>query len=148
MTIPAYLILALIQVESGGNPSAVGDGGKAVGVLQIHQEVIDDVNRIAGASFTAKDRLNRDASIEIFRIYVNHYATEARLGRPVLVQDIARIWNGGPRGHKKLATVGYWVRVRLKLGYLYANAGLPVAPRAFDLFEPSSLPPIPDTRST
>ena len=31
------LINALAKVESNGNSAAVGDGGKAVGILQIHK---------------------------------------------------------------------------------------------------------------
>jgi hypothetical protein len=43
------------------------------------------------------------------------YATSKRLGRPVTDQDRARIWNGGPNGYKKKATLGYWAKVRKEL---------------------------------
>ena len=41
----AILLAVLIQVESSGNNTAVGDNGKSVGCLQIQQGVIDDVNK-------------------------------------------------------------------------------------------------------
>ena len=41
-----WLFSAIISVESNGDSSAVGDGGKAVGCMQIHPCVIEDVNRI------------------------------------------------------------------------------------------------------
>lgn len=34
--VPAALISAVIQHESGGNPDAVGDGGQALGLMQMH----------------------------------------------------------------------------------------------------------------
>ncbi len=45
------LIAALITVESNGRDNAVGDGGRAIGALQIHKSVVVDVNRIAGISY-------------------------------------------------------------------------------------------------
>ena len=35
--IPYKLILAIIMIESGGDPKAIVDDGKAFGILQIHQ---------------------------------------------------------------------------------------------------------------
>lgn len=40
------LLLAMAQVESAGRPSAIGDGGRARGALQIHRCVVVDVNRL------------------------------------------------------------------------------------------------------
>ena len=42
------LITSLVQVESRGNSNAIGDNGKAIGCLQIHKGVVEDVNRIYG----------------------------------------------------------------------------------------------------
>ena len=33
-------------------------------------------------------------------------------GREATAMDIARMWNGGPRGYKKEATLKYWDKVR------------------------------------
>jgi len=56
------LISALIIVESNGRDSAIGDGGLAVGPLQIHRGVVEDVNRLEGTSFTWKSMTNRVAA--------------------------------------------------------------------------------------
>lgn len=71
------LVDALIQVESGGNDSAIGDthlgSNHAVGVLQIRPIMVREVNRILklkGEShrFKMKDRYDREKSIQMFLI--------------------------------------------------------------------------------
>lgn len=44
----ARLLNALVWVESSRNEKAIGDNGKAVGLLQLHKIYVDDVNRILG----------------------------------------------------------------------------------------------------
>lgn len=104
------LIEAIIQVESKGDPNAVGDGGKAVGILQIHKVMVDDCNRIAGfKKFTYEDRKDPAKSREMFRVYTDHYTPswDAEL--------VAKRWNGGPKGETKPATKEYWAKVKVKL---------------------------------
>lgn len=43
------VIDALIQIESSGRPAVIGDGGEAVGCLQIHPVAVREANRIAGS---------------------------------------------------------------------------------------------------
>ena len=119
LAIPAAFIAALIAVESGGNDHAIdGDNGRAVGCLQIHPAVVEDVNRIGipsylpGKKFFPEDRFSRLSSTRICRIYLAHYATKDRLGREPSLEDLARIWNGRPDGYKKDGTKPYWVKVR------------------------------------
>ena len=104
----APIISALIIVETGGHPSpasAVGDNGKAVGILQIHPEVVADCNRICGGEvWTLADRSNPGKSREMAAVYLTHYGTARGITDPVA---LARIWNGGPRGHCKRATLAY-----------------------------------------
>lgn len=107
------LIAALIAVESGGNDLAIGDGGRAVGALQIHAAVVRDVNRIAGTHYTHGSMTNRAAAVEVCRIYLAHWATEARLGHAPTDEDRARIWNGGPNGYAKESTKRYWKKVSI-----------------------------------
>jgi len=106
---------ALEQVESRGNANAVGDNGRAFGCLQIWQSVVTDVNRIAGANYNHADAFNRDKARSIARIYLNYYASARRIGYAPAEQDYARIWNGGPSGHKKRATIGYWLKVQKEM---------------------------------
>lgn len=124
--ITAALVCALIAVESGGDDYAVGDHGAAVGCLQIHEAVVRDVNqrlRIHPLLFANAERLDRAQSIKICVFYLNHYATESRLGHTPTDEDYARIWNGGPNGYKNPRTYGYWNRVKTHL-----TAKLPTIP--------------------
>ena len=113
------LIKALIRKESVGDLYAIGDKhlvNKAYGPLQIRQPAVDDVNRVYATHHKAEDCLgNLELSIRIFHRYMEIYATEARLGRPVTDEDRARIWNGGPSGWKRRSTVAYWRDVHNKL---------------------------------
>ena len=112
--IPAILIAALIMVESGGraHPPRGRDG--EVGPLQIRAVVVDDLRRL-GHQFTYEDRHDRAKSEEMCRLYLGHYATAERLGREPTLEDMARIWNGGPRGYRKVSTKAYWRKVRVRL---------------------------------
>jgi soluble lytic murein transglycosylase-like protein len=104
------LIAALIMVESGGDPAAVGDRGRALGVLQIHAAVVQDVNRIYGTQYThAAARVPRHAK-RICQLYLMHHA-----GRQPTAERAARTWNGGPGGPRKAATFFYWRKVQQRL---------------------------------
>ena len=108
---------AIELVESGGRAKAVGDGGKAVGILQIHPVVVDDVNRILGETkYGLQDRTSVVKSREMFWVYTQHYSKDA--SREV----IARRWNGGPKGDKKEATAAYWRKVEAEIQKLDAGA--------------------------
>lgn len=113
---PTGLISALIKVESGGDDGAIGDKqlkNKAYGCLQVRQPCVDDVNRVCGTNYRAEDCLdNRELSLWIYNRYMEIYATAERLGRDVTLEDKARIWNGGPNGHKKKSTKRYWTKVK------------------------------------
>ena len=106
------LLAALLAVESGGNDRAVGDHGRAIGALQIHAAVVQDVNRRHGTRYTHAGMTRRRDAVAVATLYLGTYATRERLGRPVTDADRARIWNGGPDGWRKAATVAYAERVR------------------------------------
>jgi len=133
-----YLIPVLIQVESCGNVDAIGDNGKAVGCLQIHEIMVDDVNRIAEANgywchhqdeyhwqtFTLDDRLDKDKSMTMCEYYLEYYYPKyvkwyqehgtTQHPHPFDVAEIcARLWNGGYAGLKQnpRATDHYWHQV-------------------------------------
>jgi len=106
------LVATLVEVESRGDPTLVGDKGKAWGVLQVHLVAVQDVNRIYGSGFTHSQMRDPAVARAVCRMYLAHYATRSRLGRPVTNQDYARIWNGGPDGWKKPVTLSYWYRVK------------------------------------
>ena len=109
------LILAIIMIESGGDPSAVGDNGKAYGVLQIHEAYCIDAGQYAKKDWKHEDAFDSQIAIEMFRAYMARYATPERLGRDVTAEDIARIHNGGLYGYKRSSTDAYWAKVKAKL---------------------------------
>jgi len=97
-------------VESGGDASATGDGGKAVGIAQIWPITVKDCNRIIGREeFTIADRLSPERFKQMFFIYTKHYCKAAGGWTD---ERAARIWNGGPTGYKKQSTVKYWNNVK------------------------------------
>lgn len=106
------LILALMLVESGNDPAAIGDNGDAYGILQIHECVILDVNEEYGSTFVHNDAFDPLKSVEICKLYLLLYANERRLGHQPSYEEYSRIWNGGPNGYKRKATEGYWQKVK------------------------------------
>lgn len=106
MTTFTNLIAALITVESGGNDLALGDRGRALGPLQIHRGVVLDVNRRTGSHYQWKDMTNRAVSCSVFISYIRIYKPDATQ------EQAARIWNGGPVGHRRTSTLAYWRRVQ------------------------------------
>jgi len=114
------LINAIIYVESRGNDSAIGDRGKAVGCLQIHPICVREVNRILRKNdiplvYTLEDRYSRAKSIEMFNIIAEQYECCEYTTFIEYAEIVARRWNGGPRGHKKRATIKYWEKVYKQL---------------------------------
>ena len=109
MTTISNLISALIIVESSGNDRAVGDQGRAIGCLQIHRGVVQDVNRITGSNYRHQDMTNRVAARAVCQAYLEHY------GKGKTTEQQARIWNGGPTGDRKPVTLAYWRRVQRNL---------------------------------
>lgn len=100
------LISALIAVESSGNDLAIGDNGRAVGPLQIHRGVVQDVNRFTGSHYRWEAMTNRAQARAVCEAYLKHY------GKGKSTEEQARIWNGGPQGQKKQATEAYWNKVQ------------------------------------
>tara|TARA_R110000737_G_scaffold299016_1_gene305843 strand:- start:80 stop:619 length:540 start_codon:yes stop_codon:yes gene_type:complete len=104
------LISAIMFIESSYNDSAYRADEDAVGCLQIRKCMVKDVNRIlkrqkSDLRFTYNSRWSRDSSIQMFEIYCKHYNLTT-------AEEVARCWNGGPRGINNPATVGYWEKVK------------------------------------
>lgn len=109
---------ALIKVESMGNDKAIGDNGKAKGCLQIWDVVIQDVNRVYGTKYVHDDAFDRAKSIDIAKKYLSYYAKVFKRNNPdkvVNYEVLSRIWNGGPKGYIKNATIAYWNKVKQAL---------------------------------
>jgi hypothetical protein len=108
-----HLLSAIMYVESSYNDSAYNSYEDAVGCLQIRKCMVNDVNRIlrrqkSDLRFTYDDRWLRNKSIKMFDIYCKHYGL-------ITSEEIARCWNGGPRGMQNEMTAGYWKKVKNQL---------------------------------
>lgn len=107
------ILKAIRIVETGGHPdpaNAVGDKGKAIGPYQIHraywQDAVEYDPSIGGVYADCKDeRYARKIVIAYLSRYCKNWNNET----------VARIHNGGPKGHTKTATVKYWNKVKNNL---------------------------------
>lgn len=98
----------LILIESSGDSMAIGDGGKAVGILQIHPIMVREVNRILGEDrYSYQDRYSVSKSIEMFNIFQDKYNPDRDL------ELAAKLWNGGSTYYLRLDKVeSYWNKVK------------------------------------
>jgi hypothetical protein len=104
---PASFWRAIHLVETSGRTGPIlGDGGKALGPLQIHRAYHAD-SRVAGDYSRVADL---DYSKRVATAYLERYAPAAWKAGDV--ETLARVHNGGPRGHLNQATKGYGVRVK------------------------------------
>jgi len=108
-----HLLSAIMFVESSYNDSAYNSYEDAVGCLQIRKCMVNDVNRIlrrqrSDLRFSYDDRWLRNKSVRMFDIYCKHYGLTT-------AEQIARCWNGGPRGMQNDMTAGYWEKVKNQL---------------------------------
>jgi hypothetical protein len=103
---PESFFRALHQVETSGRHGAiVGDGGKALGPLQIHRAYHAD-SGIAGDYSRCADLVY---SKRVVAAYLKRFAPIAWAKGDV--KTLARVHNGGPLGHKKSATKIYSEKV-------------------------------------
>ncbi len=98
---------ALHQVETSGRHGAIlGDNGKSLGPLQISRAYHAD-SRVAGSYEQVTDLAY---ARRVATAYLKRYAPAAWESGDV--ETLARIHNGGARGHKKQATLPYADKVR------------------------------------
>ena len=103
---PPSFFRALHVVETSGRTGAIiGDNGRALGPLQIHRAYHAD-SRVGGDYSRVADL---DYSKRVVSAYLQRYAPAAWAAGDVVT--LARIHNGGPRGDKKTATLGYAAKV-------------------------------------
>ena len=103
---------AIGKVESGGNPKAVGDNGKARGIFQIHEVCFKDAAQFDRelAKFRYSDCFNPAVSKRVLYSYCARYESKALKSGDW--ETLARLWNSGPAWrNKRAATNGYWAKV-------------------------------------
>ena len=103
----AQLIEKLWRKEaSNGLEPPDGDDGRAVGPLQLHRCVVDDVNFYCKTDYSYADRRDLEKSKQIARLYIELWLDRNK-------EELAvRIFNGGPRGWRKKATDKYWQDIK------------------------------------
>jgi hypothetical protein len=103
------------MAESGCKSDAIGDSGKAVGILQLHTVYVDDANRILGrTAYSYADRYSVQKSEEMAHIVLTHYGKhyERTTGLKCTDEVLARIHNRGYRKWHDGLGASYWERVK------------------------------------
>jgi hypothetical protein len=101
------LLDAMYAVESNRGKNLVGDGGKAIGPYQIWREYWQDAvefDKTIGGKY--EDCMNKAYAEKIVRAYWKRYAPKG-----ATLEQLARIHNGGPKGHTRSATLKYWKKI-------------------------------------
>ena len=97
---------ALMQVESGGDGYAVGDGGRSRGPYQIGRAYWQDGY---GGDYDINVLHLSTCEVVMFA-YWNRYCRKAL--SELDFETLARIHVGGPRGDVKESTKPYWLKVK------------------------------------
>ena len=106
----AGFVKAIHSVETGQRTGAIlGDGGRALGPLQIHRGCFKD----SGVAGRYEDVTSLPVARAVMHGYLSRYAPGALASGDWAT--CARIWNGGPKGASKTATLAYWAKVEAKL---------------------------------
>jgi hypothetical protein len=95
------LLGAITRIESQCIHNAVGDGGRALGVYQIHFAYWKDGTKFLGVDWPHRDATDPKKARRVVKAYLLHY------GKGKSLVDMARIHNGGPCGYRKKATLPY-----------------------------------------
>ena len=106
-----------MMVESGGDPTAVGDGGKAIGAYQIHRAYWKDAvafDKTLGGTYN--DCFDPAYARRVVKAYLARYAPAG-----ASMETLSRIHNGGCNIMRKKGTkawdntTAYWNKVRKRL---------------------------------
>ena len=101
---------AMHHVETRGKTGWIwGDNRRSLGPLQISRAYFLD-SKVPGSWGKCT---NLAYSKRVATAYLKRYAPRAWATGDC--ETLARIHNGGPKGHKKGVTVGYWVKIRREL---------------------------------
>ena len=109
------LLNVLKMAESGCKSDAIGDNGKAVGILQLHKVYVDDANRIVGyKKYSYNDRYDIRKSEEMTRIVLTYYGKhyERKTGKRCTDEVLARIHNRGYSRWNDKFGERYWNKVK------------------------------------
>ena len=91
------IIEKIAFIESGFDISIINKKENAVGLLQIRQPVIDDVNHHFGKDYSLKEMHNPLKAITVMLLYQKIYK--------VSDNELYMLWNGGPNYRNKNLSV-------------------------------------------
>jgi hypothetical protein len=92
------VINTLVKVESDGNSKAIGDSGRAHGLLQIHPIMVKECNRLLNRNeFTLKDRFSPSRSKYMATVFLSHQISlyVNQCGKYPDELTLANSWNTG-----------------------------------------------------
>ena len=104
--VPANIVGAIVAVESGGYPLAVGSVGER-GLMQITRAALDDVNRRYGLDLKWEEMF-----AEIPNLYAGSYYLKLQHERLADWEDAIRAYNAGERGARIGLGVEYLNKVK------------------------------------
>ena len=107
------IVDVLKVVETNRNPKAIGDSGRAYGILQIHKICVTEVNSKFNTNFSHEDMFNEEkaelVAVLYLKIGVNVFYKKYK--RHATEEDLVRGFNGGIySGYLKDSTRRYYKR--------------------------------------
>lgn len=110
------ILTAIRKQESGGEKrpnEAVGDNGTSLGSFQISRAYwIDALEYDPSIGGEYEDVKDPDYARRVIVAYLSRYIKKSSHWTD---ENVARIHNGGPSGHKRKSTLKYWREVKAKL---------------------------------
>lgn len=104
------IALAIYGQESSYGKDTINEKeSQSKGGMQITEKMVDYINSFSSIKFTYADRYNFKKNILMFFIYTNKTTPSWNY------EEVARKWNGGPRGMFKQSTAKYWEMVQKRL---------------------------------
>ena len=106
---PFDIMAVIREVRGSGVPIPKGDGGKARGPFQIHRAYWKDAMGEAEKDWPYEDAEDWEKAGHAVLAYLKRYGDDLyrASGNPPSAHTLARIHNGGPRGWKKVSSIGY-----------------------------------------
>ena len=104
-------LLLLLSIPLFISSGHINTTSKPPPIIKLH-----DTTPLPTTSYDSTNTLiDRQSSIEMFLFWKNYHHPEDGF------EEIARCWNGGPRGLKNKRTEKYWVKVQKQLNKLNSH---------------------------
>jgi hypothetical protein len=107
--IDSDFINAIGHIETLNTDSLIGDSGRAYGRYQMHAVCVKGSGLKDLLNYQHKDMFDSVKSDHVFwaAMGVHCYTYAQKHGKYPNLGELARMWNGGPNGHKKQSTLNY-----------------------------------------